>query len=157
MKATTMRRLRQLHLYAAVFFAPAIIFFGFSGILQTYGFHETKTAPGWIKVIASLHQHQRLHRPERPKPAGPALTAVADHDHPDHDRARGGDHDAPAPAVYSVGLVGLKLFTGLMGLGLVIASALGIAIALGTRSTRRVSSVMLVLGLVLPAAFVLAL
>ena len=149
MKATTLRRLRQFHLYVAVFFAPAIIFFAFSGMLQTYGFHEARGAPGWIKVMASLHQHQRLHRPERPRPAGAAPVG-------DHDRARGGDHDGPPPGGFSIGMAALKLFTGLMGLGLVIASALGIAVALGTRSTCRVSTVMLVLGLVLPVALILA-
>ena len=151
MKATTLRRLRQLHLYVAVFFAPAIIFFGFSGIVQTYGLHETRGTPGWVKVMASLHQHQRLHRPERPERPKPATAPASDHDRP-----VGGDHDAPPPGGYTVGMAGLKLFTGLMGLGLVTASLLGIAVALGTRSTRRVSIVMLVVGLLLPVALILA-
>lgn len=150
MKATTLRRLRQLHLYVAVFLAPAIIFFAFSGTLQTFGLHETANTPAWLKVMSSLHQHQRLHRPERLRPAGAPATK------PDTDHPRGGDHDAPPPGGYTVGMAGLKIFTGLLGLGLVIASLLGIAVAVGTRSTRRVSIAMLSLGLVLPVALILA-
>ncbi|WP_174292598.1 hypothetical protein [Sphingomonas bacterium] len=158
MTAANLRRLRQLHLYFAVFFAPAIVFFSFSGVLQTYGFHEARGGrgepPAWIKIIASLHQHQRLHRPERPRPAGPALTAAGDHDHP---RGGGGgdDHARPPGGGNGIGLIGLKLFTGLMGVGLIVASLLGIVIALATRSTRRVSVVMLVLGTLLPVALIL--
>ena len=145
MKATSLRTLRQLHLYVAVFFAPAIIFFAFSGMLQTYGFHEARGGhgepPAWIRVIASLHQHQRLHRPERPRPA---MAPAAGERRP----------DGP-PRQEGASTAGLKLFTGLMGLGLVVASLLGIAVALGTRSTRRVSVAMLVAGLVLPVALIL--
>lgn len=149
MKATTLGRLRRLHLYVAVFFAPAIVFFGFSGIVQTFGLHETRGTPAWVEAMASLHQHQRLPRPEPATGAAPAADHEADHDG-DHD----GDH-APPPGGYTVGMVGLKLFTGLTGLGLVIASLLGIAVALGTPSTRRVSAAMLIVGLVLPVAFIL--
>ena len=145
MTAATLRRLRQVHLYLAVFFAPAIIFFAFSGMLQTYGFHEARGGgepPAWIRAIASLHQHQRLHRPERPKPApAPGAPAAA--------------RDAGPARQEGTSTAALKLFTGLMGLGLVVTSLLGIGIALGTRSTRRVSAAMLVAGLALPVVLIL--
>ena len=39
--AKTLQLLRQIHLYLGVFTAPAILFFALSGVLQTFGLHET--------------------------------------------------------------------------------------------------------------------
>ena len=153
MNPIMLRRLRQFHLYVAVFFAPAIIFFAFSGILQTDGFHEARGGaaqpPAWIKVIASLHQHQRLRRPERPRP--PVATPGIQPGGRDAGPQRGRDAAPPKEAGSTTALM---LFTALMGFGLVVASLLGIAVALGTRSTRRVSIAMLVVGLLLPVALI---
>ena len=41
MKARTQKRLRDLHNWLGVFFAPGILFFALSGVLQTFGLHES--------------------------------------------------------------------------------------------------------------------
>src|SRR5581483_7051876 len=85
-----MNRLRQLHLVLGVFFAPCILFFAFSGALQTLGLHERGDRPNyrppeWIKTLANIHKDQRLsphehehsaHAAEAPKPE-----AADDEDH----------------------------------------------------------------------------
>ena len=60
-----MKQIRQLHLYLGTLFAPLIIFFAFSGSLQTFGFHESEKggsyrAPAWIVAMANVHKDQRF-------------------------------------------------------------------------------------------------
>ncbi|MEO5935621.1 MAG: hypothetical protein ABIP81_00245 [Terriglobales bacterium] len=65
-----MRLARNLHLYFGVFFAPAFIFFAFSGMLQTFSLHEGKDPRPWIVAIEQIHTHQRM-----PGPLGAPLVA----------------------------------------------------------------------------------
>lgn len=163
MKATTLRKLRQVHNYMGVFFAPAILFFAFTGALQTLGLHESHgdapPPPRWIAAIANLHKHQVLSGPRRHRPGG---------DHDDHagvPDGRGGraeavgpgaappagDHDEHRPA----GLGALKLFVVAVSAALFATTALGLAIALATRSSRRLSWMLTAAGLALPLALML--
>ncbi len=162
MKAQTARKLRTFHHYIGVFFAPAILFFAFSGTLQTFGLHEARgwggaSPPGWIAWMGNVHKDQDPDHGAH----GPAKHADADHDHADHADA---DHDhadaAPKPAAKPEAATPpatyvLKLFVGLMGAGLVLSSLLGITIALTLPSMRRVSIVMLAAGTLLPLALLL--
>jgi hypothetical protein len=140
MNAKTMRTLRQLHLYLGTLFAPAILFFAFSGMLQTFDFHEAvNNPPGWIKVIAQIHKKQDLPKPRKPRP--------------DVKRAPGGDGPPPAAPTHSP--FPLKVFTGLMSIGLMLSTLLGLWIALSMRSSRRITMAMLVIGTALPVALLL--
>lgn len=69
-----MKTIRQLHLYTGVFFAPTIIFFAFTGFLQTYSWHEGAKAPRWIVALENVHTHQRM-PPPPPQPAPPVPSA----------------------------------------------------------------------------------
>src|SRR6185312_7518895 len=54
--------LRLVHFYLGVFFAPTIIFFSFSGALQTFSLHENHQGqPGipWVTALAEIHKNQR--------------------------------------------------------------------------------------------------
>lgn len=148
MNPRTMRSMRTLHRYLGVFFAPAIIFFAFSGMLQTFSFHEPKgaEAPRWIAVIASLHKHQFV---AAPKPA------KADDDHDAAPKAAAAKPTGPKRAPRPDALA-LKTFVGLMSIALILSSLLGIAIALYTRATRNGALVMLAAGTVLPLLLMLA-
>lgn len=138
--AKTMRVVRQVHLYLGMFFAPAILFFAVSGMLQTFEFHEGRNhPPGWIAVIAALHKKQDLPRPRPPRAEGKAPK-------------RGERGEAPPPAHSPFPL---KVFVGLMSLGLLASTLLGIWIALSLRVSRRLSLVMLAAGTLLPLAFIL--
>lgn len=61
-------------MFLGTFFAPTIIFFAFSGALQTFDLHESRKnssaqPAGWIVSLAEVHKHQRLERPGRGRPA----------------------------------------------------------------------------------------
>ena len=58
-----LRFLRLIHLYIGVFIAPALIFFAFTGALQTFSLHETTRGsnykpPAWAVVLAQIHKKQ---------------------------------------------------------------------------------------------------
>ena len=60
-----MKQIRQLHLYLGTLFAPMIIFFAFSGALQTFQWHEkgksaTYRPPAWIVTLAQIHKNERM-------------------------------------------------------------------------------------------------
>ena len=136
MTGNTIRRLRRLHLYVGMVFAPAIIFFAFSGMIQTIGLQDGPAPPAWIKVMANIHKKQVAFRPQRPTPAGPAMPRSA----------------RPPEAAAPASTIPFKAFVLLLSLGLIASAVLGIVIALTNRATRRMSWIMLAVGLVLPIA-----
>ncbi len=140
MKAQTMRRVRQLHNYVAIFFAPAILFFAFSGALQTLGMHEShdpaRPPVGWVRWIATVHKDQRV--PAAQAPARPAV------------RAPGGERHEGPPKQTGPSTVPLKVFVVLLALGLILSSALGVTIALNNPLTRRTSLALLGAGTIVP-------
>ena len=149
MKPQTARRLRRLHHYTGLFFAPAILFFAFSGLLQTIGLHENHGAgpppPVWIRWMASVHKDQRILQatPEKAKLRPPRPAEGGGHAHAD-DHAD--DHDAgPSP-------IPMKAFVLLLSLGLILSSALGVTIALTNQAMRKPSIMLLVLGAAVPLA-----
>ena len=162
MQARTNLRLRQIHRYLGVFFAPAILFFAFSGMLQTFSFHEAKgyggkPPPGWIAYIASVHKDQVVPRPKAAAAGGDddhdhRRPAAADHDH-DHDTH---DSSAPSGQAPARSALPLKTFVGIMSIGLILSSLLGIALAIGQRGTRRGALVALAAGSILPVVLLLA-
>jgi hypothetical protein len=75
--------LRKVHLYIGIFTTPALIFFAFTGAMQTFSLHETTQGsdykpPAWIAELAQLHKKQTtVVPPRRPRPTT-AETAHAD-------------------------------------------------------------------------------
>lgn len=136
MSARLMRRLRQLHLYLGVFFAPTLLFFTFTGMVQTFDFHEPENHPAtWLKVAAQLHKKQAL---PRPRPAS---------------APRGGprrEEGTKPPATPS----SLKIFVGLMAIALLASTLIGIWIAVAMRATRWIALAVLALGTVLPVLLI---
>ena len=138
--ARTMRNLRRFHLYLGMFFAPAILFFAFSGMLQTFDFHEPENKPAqWLKVIAQIHKKQDLPKPRKARPSA----------------GRPAKGEAPPPAAPAHSPLPLKVFTGLMSIGLMLSTLLGIWIALSMRAGRAIAIVMLIIGTALPIALLL--
>lgn len=144
-----MLNLRQIHRYLSVFFAPAILFFSFTGALQTFRLHESaqRGAPppvAWIAAMASVHKDQHLPR-ARPRPADPAQATTATNvarpvrapsaEAPDQERST----------------LPLKLFVLALAIGLCVTALVGLTIAFTNPRSRKQSAVMLVLGALLPA------
>jgi hypothetical protein len=117
-----MKRIRQIHFYLGVFFAPMIILFAFSGALQTFRLQEapkgsTYTPPAWIVRLADIHKDQR----------------------PGHE-----------PGVRRS--LPLQWFVVIMAVGLISTSALGIYMAFKYIRDKRVVFGLIILGIVIPLA-----
>jgi hypothetical protein len=166
---------RQLHLYLGLFFAPSIIFFAFTGCLQTFSFHENKNPgdhhPQWIATLASIHKDQVLPVKKQAKALAPALAPKQPNEdaakkegsrekdgdgHDTHDvegkaapAAKGGT-GAPAPQRKSP--LPLKTFVGFLGIGLITSSLLGIYMAFKYNRDRRIVWGLLIAGAALPLA-----
>lgn len=135
MPPKVMRQLRQFHLWFGMLIAPSVLFFAFSGMLQTFDFHEPAPGvapPKWIAVIAQVHKKQAMPKPRPPRKASPG--------------PGGGKGEANAPKTPSL----LKVFVGLMSIGLMLSTLMGMVIALSLRAQRPVSIAMLAIGTVLP-------
>lgn len=142
MKGTTLRSLRQWHLYIGVFLAPAVLFFAFSGFIQVLGWQDQRNPPpaGWVSSIAGIHKKQALPKPRPAEPARkPAAAPRAGRDD-DH------DHDALTP---------LKIFALLTAIGLFTTTLIGLTIALGTRNLRRPALIALGLGIAVPVVLLI--
>ena len=137
-----MKRIRALHFYLGVFFAPLIIFFALSGALQVFKLHEAYRAtagqPGdWVAWFASFHKDQAWIEPRR-APAKPAAAA-------------GGEGKArPAHEEKSPWAQPLKWLVAAMGLALAGTAVLGLYMAFGYPSRRRNCTLALVAGIALP-------
>jgi hypothetical protein len=62
--------LRKIHLYLGIFTAPALLFFAFTGAMQTFSLHETTQGssykpPLWIATLAQIHKKQDWRVPLR--------------------------------------------------------------------------------------------
>ncbi|WP_198351097.1 hypothetical protein [Flavisphingomonas formosensis] len=152
MKAQTMRRLRQYHLYLGLFFAPAILLFSVSGALQTFRLQQESgwggaTPPYWMIWLAAVHKDQELPTPEPVKHAPKAPPPAAEKARP--------APPAPPPPAHIFSPLPLKIFVVLLSLGLTISTAIGIVIALTNRAVRRNGIIMLVAGTVLPLVLLL--
>jgi hypothetical protein len=144
-----MLNLRQIHRYLSVFFTPAILFFSFTGALQTFRLHESaqRGAPppvAWIAALASVHKDQHLPH-ARPRPADPAQAAPATNvARP----VRAPSEEAPDPERSTLPL---KLFVLALAIGLCVTALVGLTLAFTNPRSRKQSAVMLVLGTLLPA------
>ena len=65
-----MKNARKLHLYLGLLFAPSLLFFAFTGALQTFGLHERSRdggdyqPPAWIQELAQIHKKQSADLPQ---------------------------------------------------------------------------------------------
>jgi len=152
MSPAAMRRARQVHTYLGVFFAPSVIFFAFTGALQTFGLHENKGSglyrpPAWIVTLASVHKDQQLPSPKRPPPikAEPKPGAK-----PKEGAAKQGAQEGPPPQSGPSPLP-LKVFTLLLSIGLISTTLVGLYLALSNKALRKIAAVVLAAGLLAPA------
>jgi hypothetical protein len=143
--ANLLKWVRQVHLWLGVFFAPAIIFFAFSGALQTFSFHEAEPGstyhpPVWIQKLAQIHKKQTIQIRQKP-PAPP--------------QGRRNERETPRPKIQQpLSTTLLKWFVFLMALGLITTSTLGVYMAFQYTRDRRMIWALLVLGTIIPALFI---
>lgn len=142
---------RLFHLYSGVFLAPALLFFAFTGAMQTFSLHETTRGsdykpPAILVTLAQLHKKQTVVVPVRkpdPKPERKAEPAAPVTPTP-----------APAPQ-RAHNLVPMKIFFLVAAVGLFLSTLTGLYMAY--RYARRTSTITLTLaaGVVIPLLLLL--
>jgi len=145
---SAMRTIRLLHRYLGLFFAPAILFFSFSGALQTFGWHETPRnrsyePPAWIVRMAQLHKKQTLSVPV-PKTKAPK-SPISD---PPTDAVKKDTGDVKMKLV-------LKCFVFVMSIGLMLSTVLGVIMALRYGKDARLIWALVLVGFLFPVAVAL--
>lgn len=145
---SAMKTIRLLHRYLGLFFAPAIVFFSFSGALQTFGWHETTRGssyepPGWIVRMAQLHKKQTLFVPA-PKHKAP-ISLVSD---PPASAIKKNNGDSRVKFA-------LKCFVFVMSIALMLSTVLGVVMALRFSKDARIVWAVVLCGVVFPIAVAL--
>jgi hypothetical protein len=136
---------RNTHLYLGIFLAPALLFFAFTGALQTFSLHETTQGssykpPAWIVTLGQIHKKQTSVVPGRKvKPDAAAAGAKGD-------RAPAGE-GAQAKAKSHLPL---KIFFLLVAFGLFTSTLSGIYMAYRFTRNKWVVTGLLVGGVVVP-------
>ena len=153
-----LRYVRLTHLYLGVFIAPAILFFAFTGALQTFSLHETTRGssykpPAWAVLLAQIHKKQTPIVPVRkaPTPDKPTDKAAAEKPQPPIASApqpvpTQKPADAPAPH----NTLPLKLFFLLVAIGLFTSTFSGLYMSYKYIRNRKLITAILVAGIIVP-------
>jgi hypothetical protein len=156
-----LKYLRQIHLYTGVFIAPALLFFAFTGALQTFNLHETTRGssykpPAWAVMLAQIHKKQTPIVPVRKQPpsdkqAGKTAPEMAQ---PSPATSQPAPAEAPKPtgeaAPKSHNPLPLKYFFLLVSIGLFASTLSGLYMSYKYIRNKRLITVMLLLGIVVP-------
>jgi hypothetical protein len=146
-----MKTVRLVHFYLGVFFAPLIIFFAFTGVLQVFKLHETcrdtsTCLSDWVAWFGQFHKEQGWIPPRNPPKA--AASAPAKAEEPKKDEAK--------KAEPKTGSLVMKWFIALMGMSLMATTLLGLYMAFKYPSRRRGFFIALAAGIVIPLALMAA-
>lgn len=155
-KARVLKRVRQVHLYIGVFIAPALLFFAFTGAVQTLSLHEAAgdsyAPPSWLERMGQLHKNQNTHlrkrRASKPVPsaaapiAAPTASAAPPASRP----------EAPEPGLAAKERQHLpeKIFFLLVCLGLFTSTLTGIFMAYMYDRGKLLLTALLVAGIAIP-------
>ena len=152
-----LKQIRNLHLYLGVFFAPAILFFSFTGALQLFGLHEGHPGeayqpPKWVAALASIHKDQVLSQHHGPPPGfgdqpgnKPPASGMR--------KGPGGPQKEPERQK-SIATAILKWFFLGMSLGLITTTLLGIYMAFTYNRSRIVIWCLLIAGGAIPTGLI---
>jgi hypothetical protein len=157
MARTLLRLTRTTHLYFGVFIAPALLFFAFTGALQTFSLHETTRGssyqpPRWAVVLGQIHKKQTsivaLSRPQPPtsnttgkKPSTTEATPAKPAD----------TSSAPAPKRHPLPL---KIFFVIVSIGLFTSTLTGLYMSYKYAGDKRLITALLIAGAVIPIALI---
>jgi hypothetical protein len=166
---TLLKYLRLIHLYVGVFIAPALLFFAFTGALQTFSLHETTRGssykpPAWAVVLGQIHKKQTPIVPVRKatpqdRPAEPAAPEKTSHDKPSSPSASSASQqpssatpkllpDAIAPKPHNA--LPLKIFFLLVAVGLFTSTLSGLYMSYKYIRNRTRITALLLAGIVVP-------
>jgi hypothetical protein len=157
---TILKYLRLIHLYVGVFVAPALLFFAFTGALQTFSLHETTRGssykpPAWAVMLAQIHKKQTPVVPVRkvPPPDKPADKAAPEKDASEMQQLP----KAPAPQSVSAeapkathNALPLKCFFLLVSIGLFVSTLSGFYMSYKYIRNRKLITTILLAGIIVP-------
>ena len=158
---TALRRFRKTHRYFGLFISPALLFFAFTGAVQTLSLHEAAGSsykpPAVLAELGQLHKKQTTVMPVRKAPEGGSAH--------DGGRAEGGhvDHAAGQPSApqQQVTLAGkqkqhlpMKIFFLVVSLGLFTSTLTGIYMSYKYDRNAALVTGVLVAGVVIPLLLV---
>jgi hypothetical protein len=156
-----LKYLRLLHLYTGVFIAPALLFFAFTGALQTFSLHETTRGssykpPAWAVMLAQIHKKQTPIVPVR-KPAPPdreAGKAALEKAQPSSSNIQAAPIEPPKSTgeatLKSHNALPLKCFFLLVSIGLFVSTLSGLYMSYKYIRNRRLITVMFIGGIIVP-------
>ena len=147
----TLKFVRQLHLFLGVFIAPAMLFFAFTGALQSLNLHET--TPGrtykpaaWIVILAQLHKKQTPIVPVRkPRPEASPKADTEKPTQPADPSPKASTPEPPRPTHLP-----MKLFFVLVALGLASSTLSGIFMAYKYERSKLLVTGLLLAGIAVP-------
>jgi hypothetical protein len=166
---TFLKYIRQIHLYIGVFIAPALLFFAFTGALQTFSLHETTRGssykpPAWAVMLGQIHKKQTPIVPVRkaPSPDKPADKAPSPEssgadkiaqDKPPSPPATSQPAapkpaDTPAPKPHNA--LPLKCFFLLVAIGLFVSTLSGLYMSYKYIRNRTLITATLLAGIIIP-------
>ena len=148
---TFLRYTRLTHLYFGVFITPALIFFAFTGALQTFSLHETTRGssykpPAWIVTLGQLHKKQTTVVPVRRQPPPERAADPADKSQPGPGPAAQSTPTVPKPHTLP-----LKIFFLIVSIGLFTSTVTGLYMSYKYLRNRLLVTAVLIAGIVIPA------
>jgi hypothetical protein len=158
---TLLKYIRLIHLYLGVFIAPALLFFAFTGALQTFSLHETTRGnsykpPAWAVMLGQIHKKQtpivpvrRVSSPDRPADkAASDKPQAATQSPPD---AAPKPAEVPAPSSHNP--LPLKIFFLLVAIGLFVSTLTGLYMSYKYIRNRPLVTALLSVGVIVPILF----
>jgi hypothetical protein len=164
---TVLKYLRLIHLYIGVFVAPALLFFAFTGALQTFSLHETTRGssykpPAWAVMLGQIHKKQTPIVPVRkvPPPDKPADKANPEKAAQDKPQTTPGTvsqpADVPTPKSNDVtaskphNALPLKIFFLLVAIGLFVSTLSGLYMSYKYILNRKLITAIFLAGIIVP-------
>jgi hypothetical protein len=149
-----LKTVRVLHLYVGAFISPAILFFAFTGLLQTFSLHENAKngnyrPPRWVVSLAQLHKKQTIQVRASKLPASMVLKSG-------DPGVKGGEPGAKkhspvsAPEASPRNTFPMKIFFALVSVGLFISTATGLYMSYSYVRKKMLLSLAVATGIVVP-------
>jgi hypothetical protein len=152
-----LRSMRTLHLYLGVFITPALLFFAFTGAMQSINLHETTQGssykpPAWIATLAQLHKKQTTEVPvRRPRPDGALSERSKTKAAPSSEQLQSTSQQPPAaPVPRPRNHLPMKIFFVLVSIGLFLSTLTGIYMAYRYSRRKLLITGLLLAGVVMP-------
>jgi hypothetical protein len=146
---------RAFHLYTGVFFAPALLFFAFTGGVQTFSFHETTKGstykpPAILVELGQLHKKQTIVVPQRKADPKPEAKAAPKPEAPKPEAPT-----PPAPPQKTHNLLPMKIFFLFVAISLFCSTLTGLYMAYKFARRTSVITATLLAGIAIPLLLLL--